>query len=444
MNRILLSTVSLLIVLLPLRLGAQEGVRLGLMYQPEYQPGLVVLPIAAEGNAVDRLAQPVRGILRQDLEYSDRFRLIEGTVGINPDEPVNLPLWKERGADWVLQGSLRSGPAGDALLRLILHDAVYGTVKSDIEFVLPAQGDPNFRMAVHATADEVVRWVTGEPGAAATRIAFVLDARGSKEMYTVDFDGENVQRLTNDGSLALSPAWSPDGARLAYTSYRSGAPFLYERDLRTGRDRLLHGGDGINITPSYSPDGQTIAFAASVAGNTEIMTLSGNRPPTPQTRGRQSDSLSPTYSPDGRLWAFVSSRLGEPHIYVMPVNGGEPRLISDYAYGARGHNNSPDWSPRGQKIVYHSRINQVHQIVLADLDTGTRRLLTNDGWNEDPSWAPDSRHVVFSSRDRDGGGLFVVDTVSGRIRLLLRGGGYGLPAWSPKLREAEPAFPGGR
>jgi TolB protein len=431
-----------LAVLLPSGLAAQdvEGIRLGLMYQPEYQPGFVVLPFSGEGDS-DRLAQPIRTVIRQDLDFSDRFDLSVGGTGGAAGEAVNLQLWKERGADWVLEGGLRPGPSGGSLLRLVLHDAVYGNVKAEEIFTLPAQGDPGFRMAVHAVSDEVVRWATGEPGAAATRIAFVLEGRGSKEVYLIDSDGENLQRVTSDGSIALSPAWSPDGANIAFTSYRSGPPLLYERDLRTGRDRMLSDRDGINITPVYSPDGRTIAFATTVSGNTELATYDRERNCCLEqhTRGRQFDSLSPTYSPDGRQFAFVSNRLGEPHIYVMAIGGGEPRLISDYSYGGQAYNSSPDWAPVGQKIAYHTRVNGRFQIVFADLERGTRRLLTNEGNNEDPSWAPDGRHLVFSSRDREGGGLFIVDSVGGRVRALLRGDEYGLPAWSPGLEQPRSA-----
>mgnify|MGYP006196110627 CR=1 FL=1 len=97
-------------------------------------------------------------------------------------------------------------------------------------------------------------------------------------------------------------------------------------------------------------------------------------------------------------------------------------------------NDAPDWNPRNDQIVHQSEISPGnHQLMLIDLDRGTRRVLTNQGNNETPSWAPDGRHVVFSSKDRDGGGLFVLDTVSGKIRPLLRGSGYGLPDWSRTL-----------
>jgi TolB protein len=446
-NRSLLTAFIALIALiaLPALATAQEptGVRLGLLYQPEYQPGFVVLPFGGEDAAEYRA--PLRNIISQDLDYSDRFEMREGAAGVGPNAAVDLTLWKERGADFVLQGALRdSGPG--AVLRLVLHDAVYGRVREEQLFILPPLGDPGFRMAVHAISDEVVRWATGDPGSAATRVAFVRQGPDSKEIYLVDYDGENVRRLTTDGSIALSPAWSPDGARLAYTSYRSGRPLLYERQIGGG-DRVISDRDGVNITPAYAPDGRAIAFATSEGGNTEVATYDRARNCClrMQTRGRRFDSLSPSFSPDGARMAFVSNRLGEPHIYVMAVGGGEPRLISDYSYGGRGYNTSPAWSPRANAVAYHSQISGIHHIVLADLDTGGRRFLTNVGNNEDPSWAPDGRHVVFSSKDRDGGGLFVLDTVSGRVRPLLRGSGYGLPDWSPALETASPVAqaPGG-
>jgi TolB protein len=406
-----------------------EGVRLGLLYQPEYQPGFVVLPFAGGGSAASAQA-----IIRQDLENSDRFKMAAAT-GATPGQAVNISLWKERGADWILEGTV-APRAGGLTLRLVLHDAVYGTKKLDQPFNLPAVGDPTFRLAVHAVSDEVVRVITGDPGMAASRIAFVLQGRGSKEIYIVDSDGENVQRVTTDGSIALSPAWSPDGTKLAYTSFRSGRPFLYERDLRSGRDRVASDRQGINSTPTYSPDGQTLAFSTSVGANTEVATMRAQGGELrQQTQGNRFDSLSPTFSPDGRQIAFESNRLGQPHIYVMPV-GGTARLVSEYVYGQPGYNTSPDWSPRGNQLAYHSRVRGVHQVVMVDLEKGTRRLLTNEGNNEDPSWAPDGRHLVFASKDRDGGGLFVLDTVSGRVRTLLRGAGYGLPDWSDALYRA--------
>ncbi|HEX8208694.1 MAG TPA: hypothetical protein VF584_00810 [Longimicrobium sp.] len=408
-------------------------VRLRATYEVGNLSGFVVLPFGGGGDLADAASESAE-IVRRDLDFSDQFKLAAAT-GARAGDPVNVALWRERGADWVLSGTLAPS-AGGSTLRLTLHDAVYGQTKGEGSFDLPPAGDRRFRMAVHAAADAVVRWATGEPGIAATRIAFVTQGRGSKEIYLVDSDGENVTRLTSDGSLALSPAWSPDGGRIAYTSYRGGMPALYERNLASGADRVLSSREGLNITPSYAPDGRTVAFAATAGGNTEIATVgaSGFRQ---QTTGRRSDSLSPSFSPDGARIAFVSDRLGEPQIYVMSANGGEARLVSDYTYGNRGYSTSPDWAPVGNRIAFHTRVGGVHQIAMVEADGNRPRLLTSGGRNEDPSWAPDGRHLVFSSPDRDGGGLFVLDTKTGRVRKLLAGRGHGLPDWSPVLMRAD-------
>ena len=407
-------------------------VRLRATYEVGDLSGFVVLPFGGS-DELEAAAAASSEIVRRDLDFSDQFKLAEATGARSGDAP-NIALWRERGADWVLTGTL-APRAGGSTLRLTLVDAVYGQTKGEGSFDLPAAGDRRFRMAVHAASDAVVRWATGEPGIAATRIAFVTQGRGSKEIYLVDSDGENVTRVTSDGSLALSPAWSPDGGRIAYTSYRGGMPALYERDLASGSDRVLSQREGLNITPSYAPDGRTVAFAATAGGNTEIATVgaSGFRQ---QTTGRSSDNLSPSFSPDGARIAFVSNRLGEPQIYVMSTGGGEARLISDYTYGNRGYSTSPDWAPVGGRIAFHTRVGGVHQIAMVDAEGNRPRLLTSGSRNEDPSWAPDGRHLVFSSPDRDGGGLFVLDTKTGRVRKLLAGRGHGLPDWSPVLMRA--------
>ena len=415
---------------LPSGASAQDstGVRLGLVYQTEYQPGFVVLPFGGQGGTAGA-ATTIRQLIRRDLDYSDRFELKDAT-GVVAGEPVNAALWKERGADWVLEGEV-TPRAGGVSLRLRLHDAVYGQVKGEQTFALPASGAPNFRMAAHAASDAVVRWATGHPGYAASRIAFTLGGRGRKEIYVVDSDGEGMRPLTSDGSIALSPSWSPDGGRLAYSSYKGGGMVLYERDLGTGAERVISERSGLNMTPSYSPDGATLAFATTVGTETEVVTWDRSRGMRQQTRGGRSASFSPSWAPDGARFAFVSDRLGEPAIYVMSP-GGAATLVSEYVYGRRGYAASPDWSPRGSEIAFHARAGGSFQIVVVNADGSGQRLLTNSGRNEDPSWAPDGRHLVFASTARDGGGLFVLDTVTGRTRKLV-GGAAGLPDWSPSL-----------
>jgi hypothetical protein len=204
--------------------SAQEGVRLEVTYRPDHQPGMLVLPFSASGGT-DRPAGTIRSIIRQDLDFSDRFAINDNVSGIRAGDPANQRLWRERGADWVVEGAV-AARGGGFTLSVTLHDVMYNQVRGRGEFDLPAAGDPNFRMAVHAVADQIVFWATGEPGMAATRIAFVMQGRGSKELYVVDSDGENLQRLTSDGSIALSPSLVAGRAarRLHLVPERCAAP----------------------------------------------------------------------------------------------------------------------------------------------------------------------------------------------------------------------------
>jgi TolB protein len=411
--------------------------RIRTTYQPGSEPGFVVLPFVSGGGSDAAL---VRGIIRRDVDFSDRFRVRDGASAVRPGEPVRAVVAQDTVADWMVAGEVTPRPGG-LTLRVALYDVRLGDIKENRSFNLPRPTDAGFRMAVHAVSDEVLRWVDGTPGFAASRIAFVRAGRGTKEVYLVDSDGENVQRVTSDGSIALSPAWSPDGRRIAYTSFREGTPVLYERDLGAGTDRAVSRREGLNITPAYAPDGQTLAFAATRGSSTELVALRrGEGAPEPLLRGGRGDALSPTWSPDGGRIAFVSNRLGEPHVYVATL-GGEARLLSEYRYGQAGYNTSPDWSPKGSEVAYHTRIGGVHQVAVVDANGGKPRVLTSGGSNEDPSWAPDGRHLVFAASGPEGG-LFVADTLSGRIRPLLRGHVDGLPDWSPVLARAIPLAPG--
>jgi TolB protein len=412
-----------------------EGVRLGITYRPGYVPALAITDIEAEAPFA-AVAAAIDSVIALDLDYSDRFEILPVPDSLRAGSAVNYGLWNQLGAVWLVEGTLTvSGQ--QAMLRIGLHDVVYGSLKEVQAFTLPPVASPDFRMAVHRISDAVVEWATGEPGMAASKIAFSRRAAdGTWDIHVVDSDGRGVQRATRRNALVFSPAFSPDGGHIAY-QYQSNSgdeSGIYDLDIETGQTSAVTSGSLMHLTPAFAPDGSRILFARFAPGGTEIFEVdrSGGRPRT-LTSTAIGDALGPTMAPDGRRFAFTGSAVGAPQIYVQEGAGERPRLISRFVRGADSYATSPDWNPLDDRIVYQSRVQGQFQIVVVNADGSEMRLLTSEGRNEDPSWAPDGRHIVFSS-DRGGyHGLWVLDTVTGRTRNLLRNNDDQLPDWSGAL-----------
>lgn len=429
----------------PLRAQERDsipGVSLGLVYEANYTPALAIRPFSGRFGA-DEGVDRVEAIIARDLRNSDRFSVMDSLPASLVGDVVDYKLWDRLGATWLLTGQVEA--TGDKFsLVLALHDVVYSRMKETGRFAIPNPSSPDFRMAVHRASDQVVEWAFGEPGMAATRIAFSMQSPGTraKELYLIDSDGENLTRVTNHNSTVLSPAWSPDGTRLAFTSVKSGVWRIYVRDLANGAERdvssrALSSGD--HVTPVFAPDGVTLAFAVTSGIRSGIFTYNVQRSCclTALTGGRWND-ISPTYSPDGKWMAFNSNRLGTaiPQVYTMPGAGGDADLLSPYSYDRPGYYTAPEWSPRGGMVAFSGAIRRgTYHILVARMEDRGRRIrqLTWEGNNEDPSWAPDGRHLVFKGERRWGRGLFVVDVATGTIRTILTGVDITVPEWSPRI-----------
>jgi TolB protein len=278
----------------------------------------------------------------------------------------------------------------------------------------------SIRAQAHQFANDIVSALTGSKGIAGTRLAFVANKTGHKEIYTVDVDGSNLTQLTRDANISVAPSLSADGQRLAYTGYKSGYADVYEIQLGSGSRSRIMKYPGTNSGAAYSPDGGRIAVTLSKDGNPELyVTDSGGSSPRRLTFTPGVES-SPSWSPDGREIVYSSDSGGGPALYRISASGGSPTPLRT----GHGYNTEPHWSPDGKKIVFNVRGGGGFAVAILDLGSGQVRTV---GEGQDPVWGADSRHVVYAQ----GGTLVLLDTQTMTRSALVTGlGRISEPTWS--------------
>jgi TolB protein len=319
---------------------------------------------------------------------------------------------QRKGKDIVLSGRLYDAPTG----RRLASKEYFGN-------------EETFRRMIHTFADEIVSQFTGEKGIARSRIAYVSDQTRSKELYVMEYDGQNPLKVTADRSICLSPAWNPDGKILAYVSYRDKNPDLFALDMDTGKRWKMSGSVGLNISPAWSPNGKRIALALSKDGTAEIYTMGKSGDDLERLTYGASDNVSPSWAPNGREIVFTSGRAGTPQLYVMSYDGADVRRITFEG----NYNASPNWSPRGDRIVFATQVRGLFKIATAAPDGSAFRILTNGpGSDENPSWSPSGRQIVFSSNREGKSNLYIMNADgTGLERITKNDANYTSPAWSP-------------
>lgn len=365
----------------------------------------------------DPRATAAQEVLAADLDGSAVFDVTRGFGGEAPPATVAAVVggrWTVSDREVRLSGEVRDFPGRRPILMK--------------EYRAPRDA---WRSIVHQFSDDIVLQFTGEPGVARTRIAFAAAAGRGKEIVVMDLDGAERRPLTADGSIALSPNWSPEGSLLLFTSYRGGTgPRIYVEPVTGGKPYLVSGRPGNNTSPAYSPDGREIACTLSMDGNPEIYVLDA-RGGTPRrlTNNRAIDT-SPTWSPTGREIAFTSDRDGTPQVYVMDAAGGTARRLTYEV----GYADSPAWSPKGDRIAFVSRTSGGFDILACRPDGSGLATIVSGGSNENPRWSPDGRHLVFASNRGGAYALYVSDLDDRPPRKLDTGGLVATsPAWSPRI-----------
>jgi TolB protein len=296
----------------------------------------------------------------------------------------------------------------------------------------PTSGSDWRRRLAHKIADEIVLQFTGEKGVADTKISYVVGPSGAKEIVVADYDGFGTSPVTRNGSINLSPVWSPDARSIAFTSFMNGYPDLFRLfpfEPRRGVQTLasFH---GINSSPSWSPDGQYLALTLSKDGNPEIYILTIATGALQRLTRHASIDTEPSWSPTGQQIAFVSDRAGQPRIFVMDRDGSNVRQLTN-----GGFHTQPRWSPKGDTIVYTQREGTHNLWAITPGGTNARPLTTGQGDSQSATWAPDGRHVAFQS-NRSGRWqvyIMLLDGTSSTTQVTSGGAEATSPSWSPRL-----------
>ncbi|WP_300062567.1 Tol-Pal system beta propeller repeat protein TolB [uncultured Roseobacter sp.] len=415
----------------PLRIEITEGV---------IEPLPFALPVfEAETGDAGGLAAQISQVVSADLSGTGLFREIPPDAFISQISsfaaPVQYADWKAINAQALITGAV-SVQGNQLSVKFRLYDVFSGAELGDgLQFTGTTEG---WRRMGHKVADAVYSRITGEGGYFDSRVVYVSetgskDAR-QKRLAIMDYDGANVQYLTDSSAIVLAPRFSPDGGRVLYTSYETGFPRIYVLDVGSVQRRALESQEGtMSFAPRFAPDGQTIVFSLSQGGNTDIWAMNIGGGGAARLTSAPSIETAPSFSPDGSQIVFESDRSGSQQLYIMPAGGGEARRIS---FGP-GRYGTPVWSPRGDLIAFTKQNAGRFHIGVMRTDGSEERLLTASFLDEGPTWAPNGRVIMFTRETQGEGGrssLYSVDISGRNLRPVRTPDGGSDPSWSPLLQ----------
>ena len=392
--------------------------------------GLTQMPIAvATFRGEAQAPQKIGAIVKADLERSGIFRAVD-TAGVTLDESArpDMALWKQKGADSLVTGSVTPLADGRFDVRLRLWDVLRGQDLGGQSYAVTAA---DLRLSAHRISDFVYEKLTGEKGIFSTRIAYVTKGGQRYTLWVADADGENAQSALASPEPIISPAWSPNGAQLAYVSFESRKPVIYAHDVASGKRRLLANFRGSNSAPAWSPDGRQIVATLSRDGGSQLYAMDANGGEPKRLTQSSSIDTEPAFSSDGRSIYFVSDRGGAPQVYRMSVLGGNIERVTFTG----SYNISPAISPDGKYMAYVSRVGGAFKLQVMELAGGAINQITDTSADESPSFAPNSRLIVYATQQQ-GREALMTTTLDGKIKARLAGasGDIREPDWSPFSR----------
>jgi TolB protein len=325
-------------------------------------------------------------------------------------------------------GSVAARPDGRFEVRFRLYDVVKQTALGGVAYTLTKA---QVRATAHRISDYVYEKLTGEKGVFSTRIAYVVKRGTRFELQIADADGAGEETALASFEPIISPAWSPDGKRLAYVSFENKKPVVYVHSLLDGKRHVAANFKGSNSAPAWSPDGSRLAVALSRDGGSQLFIVNADGSGLRRLSNSAGIDTEPVFSPDGQTIYFTSDRGGSPQIYRMPSGGGDAQRVTFEG----SYNVSPRISRDGKSLAYIARNGGKFQVALLDLASRQALTLTDSDKDESPSFAPNGRMILLATVI---GGRGVLSAVSsdGRVkqRLSIAAGDVREPAWGPFIQ----------
>jgi len=392
---------------------------------------ITVVPFAFEGAGLPPDTD-VADVVRNDMNRCGQFRaLAKGEIVEFPTRgsEIKFPTWNMLKQAYIVVGHQVENSSGEIRIEFELFDVA----KQQQLLALAITGQrTGLRDVAHQIADLVYEKITGVRGAFWTRIAYVVQtgvgASISNAIMIADSDGFNPQTVVRSHEPLLSPAWSPDGRKLAYNSFERGNSSIYVQEIGTGAREVVSSNKGINGAPAFSPDASKLALTLSYGGSPDIYVMDLATRHTTQLTKHFAIDTEATWMPDGQSLVFTSDRSGKPQLYQVPIGGGDATRIT--FQGEYNANASISWD--GKRVAMVQGNGNVYRIAVLDRATGESRAISPGNLDEHPSFAPNGSMILYAATEGARGVLYAV-SADGRVRqrLVLADGDVREPAWSP-------------